>query len=211
MTHPSPPQDNASAQSTPAAIDPELTAIQTLMSALSGLEPEARQRVVDYVFMRLGIKPSSVAPRERDASHRGSERHPPAVDAPAGASPAIRDIRSLAEAKRPRSAVEQAALVAYYLGEIAPTADRKAEIDTEDLVKYFKQAGFPLPGRPRQTLFDAKTAGYLDSGSDRGSYKLNPVGHNLVAHALPSSDIPNQRPAKKAASRRAAKKQGRRR
>jgi hypothetical protein len=79
-----------------------------------------------------------------------------------------------------------AVLVAYYLAEVAPANDRKATIGTDDINKYFKQADYPLPGRPRQTLFDAKAAGYLDSPS-QGAYRLNPVGHNLVAHSLPAT------------------------
>ena len=34
-----------------------------------------------------------------------------------------------------------AAIVAFYLSELAPEAERKAEVQTEDMVKYFKQAG----------------------------------------------------------------------
>jgi Transmembrane secretion effector len=37
------------------------------------------------------------------------------------------------------------------------------------------------------TLTNAKNAGYLNA-LERGRFKLNPVGHNLVAHKLPSRD-----------------------
>jgi hypothetical protein len=89
-----------------------------------------------------------------------------------------------------------AALVAYYLSEAAPPEERKSEVTTEDLEKYFKQAGHPLPGALQFTLKNAAAAGYFDPlGS--GRYKLNPVGHNLVAHTLPksgkSSASPNRR------------------
>ena len=59
------------------------------------------------------------------------------------------------------------------------------DINKKDLEKYFKQAGFPLPKAVGQTLVDAKSAGYMDASSTRGRYKLNPVGHNLIAHSLP--------------------------
>src|SRR3972149_1179536 len=55
-----------------------------------------------------------------------------------------------------------------------------------DVTRLFKHAGFPLPGTPKMTLVHAKNAGYLDPGSERGTYVLNPVGYNLVAHKLPS-------------------------
>jgi len=41
-----------------------------------------------------------------------------------------------------------AAVVAYYLSEVAPPDERRPEVATEDLEKYFKQAGHPLPGVP---------------------------------------------------------------
>jgi hypothetical protein len=78
-----------------------------------------------------------------------------------------------------------AALVAYYLKHLAPAEDRKEAISREDIEKYFGQGGFPLPEKPQFTLTNAKNAGYFDSAGT-GLYRLNPVGHNLVAHNLPS-------------------------
>lgn len=96
------------------------------------------------------------------------------------------DIKSLKEQKKPSSANEMAAVVAFYLSELASEQDRKAEVEIEDIIKYFKQAGFPLPGIPKILLQNAKNAGYFDFlGS--GKFKLNPVGYNLVAHNLPRS------------------------
>jgi hypothetical protein len=99
------------------------------------------------------------------------------------------DIRSFGQEKSPRSANERVAVVGYYLSELAPADERKVEISAGDLTKYFKQAGFPLPGAARMTLVNAKNAGYLDAGAERGAYKLNPVGHNLVAHSLPAAAL----------------------
>jgi hypothetical protein len=97
----------------------------------------------------------------------------------------VTDIRTLADQKNPRSSVEMAILVAYYLAELAPVAERRAEITSADITKYFKQAGYKLPKRAIKTLFDARKSGYMDGGSETGSYKLNPVGYNLVTHVLP--------------------------
>jgi hypothetical protein len=74
--------------------------------------------------------------------------------------------------------------MAYYLQHMAPSGERKASVSTADIEKYFAQAGFPLPKVPGQVLVDTKAAGYFDL-IDRGTYKLNPVGHNLVVHGLP--------------------------
>jgi hypothetical protein len=90
----------------------------------------------------------------------------------------------LKEEKNPANAVEMAALLAYYLQRLAPSSERKPQISAADINKYFVQANFPLPKRSDQLLVNAKAAGYFDS-TTRGTYRLNPVGHNLVAHSLP--------------------------
>ncbi len=167
--------------------DTELQAIQKLISALEPLDQDARARVIDYVFRRLSLG-------SRQGGH-GLEflTLTPAAAAGSAASsgssaPAMNDVRSLKEAKAPQTANEMAAVAAYYLSEVAPSAERKAEIEASDIKKLFKQADFPMPGKATMTLVNAKNAGYLDPGSDRGTYRLNPVGYNLVVHKLPSSD-----------------------
>ncbi len=95
-------------------------------------------------------------------------------------------IRQFKEEKAPRSANEMAAVVAYYLANIAQPSDRKETINQKDVETYFKIAGFPLPRHVRQTLPNARNAGYFDFVGD-GEYRLNAVGHNLVAHSLPRS------------------------
>jgi hypothetical protein len=96
----------------------------------------------------------------------------------------VRDIRALKEQKRPSSAIEMAAMVAYYLSELVPEQERQKTVSLEDVKKYFKQALFPLPGKPQFLLTNAKNAGYFDSVGG-GKFQLNPVGYNLVVHNLP--------------------------
>jgi len=102
---------------------------------------------------------------------------------PAASPPAIH-IRTLKEQKQPKSAIEMAAIVAYYLSHIAPEKDHKEKITLKDLETQFKIADFKLPTKPQFTLTNTKNAGYLDSAGG-GAYKLNPVGYNLVVHSLP--------------------------
>ena len=54
-------------------------------------------------------------------------------------------IKELTKEKAPRSASEMAAIVAYFLENLAPPKDRKDRITTKDINTYFKVAGFPLP------------------------------------------------------------------
>jgi hypothetical protein len=94
------------------------------------------------------------------------------------------DIRSLKDQKQPKSAVEMAAIVAYYISELAQGDERKTSIGTAEITRYFGQAGYRSNSEPRHVLTNAKTAGYFDSAG-RGQYKLNPVGYNLVTAQLP--------------------------
>ncbi len=174
--------------------DPELQAMQQVIKALESLETDARTRVLTYVFQRLGL--SLAAPKPTTPPLETPLAAPvatPATTAPVGTT--VADIRSLKEMKQPKSDNQMAALVAYYLKEIAPANDRKDAISLDDVEKYFKQAGFPLPNRPGMTLVNSKHAGYFDSAGV-GLYRLNPVGHNLVAHGMPSPSGDGNRRAK---------------
>ena len=91
-----------------------------------------------------------------------------------------------------------AALVAYYVSELAPPSERKPEINKTDVERYFKTAGFKLTAKAGQTLVNAKHSGYLDAGSDAGYYKLNPVGYNLIVHRLAGDGSTRARARRKA-------------
>lgn len=174
--------------------------IDQIVSALDQLDPAMRKTALEAVCMHLNIKltassapipttpfpshnPASPSPISSGLVDQGqSRKQQPSVKA---------DIRSLKEEKRPDSAYQMACLVAYYLKELASEDERKETVSAMDLEKYFKQANFKLPKRMQQVLVDAKGAGYFDSGTQRGEYKLNAVGHNLVAHNLPKSNGEN--------------------
>jgi hypothetical protein len=163
----------------------ELTAVGEVVKALQALDPDSRARVVEYVFKLLGIKwlgpERAVLPRD-ETVHRQSGDY---MSGPVRTEFPVTDIYQLKEQKKPRSANQMAALVAYYLKEIVPVNQRKESIGAEDIDLYFKQARFHLPKRAGVTLTNAKNAGYFDSAGV-GQYRLNAVGYNLVAYSLPS-------------------------
>ncbi|MGY4166342.1 hypothetical protein [Bradyrhizobium sp. USDA 4529] len=185
--------------------DDGVQAITTLLETLRPLSPETRANVLDFVFKTLGI----AAPHAADP--------PPAVvpgvplSATPAASPAlggVQNLRTLTEQKKPKTVNQMVAVMAHYLADLAPQGERRDYIVAEDIKKYFVQANFPQPtGRHAGTLVNAKNAGYLDALSN-GQYRLNPVGHNLVAHKLPMSDDAPGRSARRArsAKKRTAKK-----
>lgn len=172
-----------------SSADRELAAIGSILSALEGLDGESIQRVLDYVFGRLSIS----APRHVTAATAG-----PSLVASAESIPHRRiSIRDLKEEKKPESSNQMAALVAYYLSEIADKTEWKDTVNTADLERYFKQANFKLPKSLPSTLPNAAAAGYFDAAGN-GFYRLNPVGYNLVAHGLPRA---HAAPLKRANSR----------
>lgn len=166
-------------------IEGELQAVQAIASQLTTLDEEARRRVLDYVSKLLGL-PATLPP-------------------PAFRRELSTSLRSLQLEKKPRNTNEMAAVIAYYLSELAPMNERKEAINTVDLQKYFKQAGFPLPKSPRSALSNASAAGYFDSVA-HGQYKLNPVGYNLVARNFPFRLIATPAKAKKNVASRKSKK-----
>jgi hypothetical protein len=176
---------------TKGSADRELAAISSILKALNSLDGESIQRVLDYVFGRLSIAaPRHVKPGTPIAAHSATSVEPSLIRRPS--------IRDLKEEKQPESSNQMAALVAYYLSEITEDAERKEEVNTADLEKYFKQAGFKLPKSLSQTLSNATAAGYFDP-TGNGLYKLNAVGYNLAAHGLPRghSSSPTKRKSQK--------------
>jgi len=151
-------------------------AIDEIISALEPLDEDSRITAIRAICQHLNI-PLAEKPGIQSII-RTVEYSP--EKAPSG----VIDIRTLKDQKQPSSAIEMAALIAFYLSELAPEPDRKNTVEVDDLVKYFKQADFPLPKTPEDLLPNAKKAGYFESAG-RGRYKLNPVGYNLVAHNLP--------------------------
>jgi hypothetical protein len=171
--------------------DAELKAMNVIVEALKPLQDEQRTRVLEYVLARFGAVPlqqqlpSALAPVSASSTTTsGASTH----------ISQVHDIRSLKEAKNPKSANEMAALVAYYVSEIASEGERRNAITKADIEKYFKSAPFRLPADANFTLVNAKNAGYLDSIGG-GQYKLNPVGYNLVAHRMGGDE--KKKPRKK--------------
>lgn len=161
-------------------------AIDDIVAALEALDEASRPTAIRAACEHLGmtVPASSAAPSSGSAPAQVTGAGPAASSAPA--SQAITDIRTFKEQKQPASAAEMACVVAYYLDTLAPAGERKQEVSSNDLEKYFKQAGYRLPKRMAQVLVDARAAGYFDSAG-HGKYKLNPVGHNLVVHSLPKT------------------------
>lgn len=154
-------------------------AIDSMIEALEPLDIVSRQTAVNAVCAHLGL--------ESSIKNSSSEESTPLKPDNNNSSNLVIDIRTFKDQKNPKTAVQMACLVAYYLQELAPQNERKETINSTDLTKYFKQAGYKLPKAIPQLLPDARVAGYFESAPGKGEYSLNAVGYNLVAHNLPKS------------------------
>jgi hypothetical protein len=179
-------------------IDDEVNAIKVVLRALEPLTADARVSVIEYVSKRFGIaavntsEPTPVAIRPATGPFTIS-----------GEQPEIH-LKEFTKQKSPRSASEMAAVVAYYLAERAPPAQRKKSVTAADIKTYFKIGDYPLP-EVQFTLPNAKNAGYFDALGG-GEYQLNAVGHNLVAHSLPRSGTATSAPKRTARRKGRAKR-----
>src|SRR6185436_5954707 len=164
-------------------VDKEFEAIKVILGALQPLSPEIRLAVMEYVYKRLGI--TALALPDVDVSPPAPLNEKPKPFS-STEKPATIHIKTLKEEKQPKSAIEMAVLVAYYLSHVVPEAERKETISAKDLDTYFKIADFKLPAQQKFNLINARNAGYLDSAAS-GEYKLNAVGYNLIVHSMPRS------------------------
>ncbi len=161
-------------------------AIDELVLALKDLDENSRIIAIKAVVEHLNIPIASNAQQSQVAQQFNPNSIENANQQNLLRNTVIVDIQSLKENKQPANSIEMACIVAYYLGNHAPENEKMDSIGKNEIDKYFKQAKFPLPKVVQQVLVDAKASGYFDS-AERGKYKLNPVGYNLVAHKLPRS------------------------
>jgi len=192
--------------------DKELKAMNDIIVTLNGLEDNSRVRVIKYVLERIELASNNkFTLKQIDFPAVSSEINETGYTT-TQSSPSFLDIRTLKIQKDPKSGIQMAVLVAYYLQEVASIADRKEAIDTRDIEKYFKQAPYKLPtgkNGAADVLNNAKKAGYLEA-TGRGTYKLNPVGYNLIAHGLPENPSVSfhgkKKTTKKSGSKKTSKK-----
>lgn len=163
-------------------------AIDKLIEALEPLDPSTRQTAINAACTHLNVQFTGKETIDAKLRESSIDRIP--ISDAISTQKQV-DIRTFKEEKIPKTAVQMACVVAFYLQELAPQNERKQTVNSEDLEKYFKQAKFQLPKVIKQLLPDARVAGYFDSAPGKGEYTLNAVGYNLVAHNLP------QKPSKK--------------
>ncbi len=167
----------------------EFDAAKAIVETLTGLDRQQQERAIRFATEALGLKAVDAVAKHSDHVVNASGGR-----APTGAT----DIKKFTETKSPSSDQQFAAVVAYFYQFEAQPSDRRETIDGKLLGEAARLANRRRPSR--YALNNAKNAGYLDSAG-HGEFKLNTVGENLVAMALPSS-------SGKGGTKRRAKKKG---
>jgi hypothetical protein len=177
----------------------DLDAVRTIVEVIKEFKSDEQQRIFRWVAEKLGF-PQPFEP----SGHR-----PPAGAAVPGVTPPVTpkqppsssglDIKSFITNKKPRSDVQFASAVAYYYRFEAPQAERKDEINKDDLQEAARKVNRDRFANPLKTLQNAHQLGMLDKGSEKATFTINSVGENLVAMTLPGTGTNNAKPKKPAA------------
>lgn len=164
----------------------DLEAVRTIVSTLEPFDKEEKERIIRWSKEKLGLsidnpligptKSGLPLDSEGQVGHHLVVRRE--VHIPS-------DIKTFVTNKKPSSANQFAAVVAYYYLFHAPEEQRKEFINGDDLQEACRQIGRSRLKDPNQTLNNAHHVGLLDKAGDRGAYKINTVGENLVAVTLP--------------------------
>jgi hypothetical protein len=175
---------------------------------LKGIEKERQQRILRWVAESLSLDlniASAVDQRAGATVGPAAGTQPPHGEAhvahPHG-RPA--DIKSFVDSKQPKSDVQFATVVAYYYRFEAPVESRKDSIDAQALQESARLARRRQPPQALATLNNAKKLGYLDS-PERGQFRINSVGENLVAMTLPGGQAEGRRTKPRTLKARKAK------
>lgn len=195
---------------TDKALD-DLDAVRTIVETLKNFKPEEQQRILRWAVEKAGLPSSTAQP----IPATGSSAVPPSpagsvvsssqLPATAPLTNGAVDIKTFIDQKQPRSDVQFAATVAYYLRFEAPAAERKESINREDLQEACRKAKRDRLNNPYQTLMNAHNLGLLDKGPEKATFVLNTVGENLVAMTLPSDGNAASKPGKPRKAERAKK------
>ncbi len=181
----------------------DLEAVRSVVAALEPFDARDRARIVRWACEKLSITvPAVVNPAVAEPQ---LPTQPTNLPAAALVQPsAKRDLRTFIAEKAPANDSHFAAAVAYYYQFEAPESERKNAITASDLTEACRLADRARLQHPGQTLRNAIRDGLLDR-AERGAYKINAVGENLVAMTLPTgtprgtkSTAKPRRPAKKA-------------
>ena len=151
-----------------------------IAALLKDVENERQARILRWVSESLGLKPSVLKNEVGSGGTSGASLAPPP---PSGR---MVDIKTFMDSKQPKSDNQFAAATAYYYRFEAPVEQRMDAITPDVLQNATRLSGRARIKDPGKALHNAKMLGYLDT-AERGAYRINTVGENLVAMTMPGA------------------------
>jgi hypothetical protein len=167
----------------------DLDAIRTVVKTLAPFEPQDQKRIIRWSCEKLGltIESDRSIPISKPASLIGQPQETASLTQPSSLTIGSQvDIKSFLDAKNPTNDMQFAATVAYYYAFEAPESQRRESIGSDELQDACRLLSRERLHNPGQTLRNAVYNGLLDKSGERGQFKINTVGENLVAVTLPS-------------------------
>jgi hypothetical protein len=175
----------------------DLEAVRIIVEALKPFPSEEQERILRWAREKAGLKQETARTAVTSAPQ-----------APRADDARPNDIWQFVAHKQPQNDTQFVATVAYYHRFEAPEPDRKEAISSADVTEACRKADWTRLARPAQTLVNAANQGLLDR-ADRGMYRINAVGENLVAMTLPSGGRTTEGTISSPAGRRARKRPAR--
>lgn len=179
-------------------------AAKVIVETLQGMDKTSQALAMRFAAETLGLQSASVThPPATSVMPASTSSAPPS----SGGATHLTDIKQFTAVKAPKSDQQFAAVVAYFYRFEAPEAERQDTIDADSLLEAARLASRKprlTIKKARFTLNNAKNAGYLD-GVTTGKYRINSVGENLVAMALPGNGSESS-PARSAGKKKIGKK-----
>lgn len=169
----------------------DFDAAKAVADQLKGMEKERQHRILRWVAESLNLDLGLHEARDERTGGKASTLGS-GISENLDPQRAVRpqrppDIKTFVDSKRPKSDVQFAAVVAYYYRFEASAENRRDSINAEALRDAARLSGRRQSPKPLMTLNNAKRLGYLDS-PERGQFRINSVGENLVAMTLPGSE-----------------------
>jgi hypothetical protein len=175
----------------------DLEAVRQIAAMLEPFPSPDRERILRWARERLDMEPAVQTPQPHIPIQPRAIT--PRVETPGGKAA---DIRTFIDAKKPRSDIHFATVVAYYYRFEAPPDERRDSVTADVLIDACRKANRKRPPKPHDTLINAAKAGYLDATGEKGQYRINSVGENLVAMVLSDGEGQRPKPRKKRKTRK---------
>ena len=159
----------------------DLGAVRVLVEILGPFEKDEQERIIRWAREKLGLTAITSSQPVLPSTN-------PVIVSDSKETTKTSNIKSFVDGKDPKNDKQFASVVAYYYAFESPESQRKASIDSKDLIEACRLTQRKRPINAGQTLINAAHSGFLDKAEEAGRYKLNPVGENLVAMTLPSGE-----------------------